>query len=270
MTQRSLAFGLGVVSGMVLAVGLGRPAVAQSEVCVSSPNSVLAHVGQQDLLREVACPAGVSGRCWVPGPNWSQFSANSPSQAGLCEAIAPPLAVCQGQGNTTVCTPSPAIVGIPSAYPIVPATNPLLFFVRSPNWVGKWWVQSQWPSDPSRGSRWEFAIVQTPRGSGCFVQMRGGDTIPCLIAGDVLTWRGTMDGELMDVRLTRQGSTLQGEFVGTSLTGQSSFPGGQSRPVTGTLQGGPQARLTGPPMGPLGPSERPVPSASSPAGYVLP
>lgn len=266
MSHRSLGSGLGMVAGVILAVVLGRPAFAQSEVCVSPPGSALANLGQQDLLREIACPAGVSGRCWVPGPNWSRFSAHSPSQAGLCEAIVPPLAVCQVQGNTTVCSPPTAIGGVAGTNPIVSATNPLLFLVRSPNWVGKWWVQSQWPNDPNRGSRWEFAVVQTPTGSGCLVQMRGGDTIPCLVAGDVLTWRGTMDGELMDVRLTRQGSTIQGEFVGTSLAGQSQWADGQRSPVTGTLRGGPQPRLSNPPMGAV----RPVPAVANPSGYRFP
>jgi|GEM_PF-4471293 len=264
VAKLSLGFGVGIVSGLVFAAVMSRPAVAQSEVCVSQPGGALANLGPQNLLREVACPAGVSGRCWVPGPNWSQYSALSPSQAGLCEAIAPPLAVCQVEGNTALCTPPPSVLGGTSANPIVPATNPLLFFVRSPDWVGKWWVQSQWQGYPDRGSRWEFAVVQTPTGSGCIVQMRGGDNIPCLVAGDVLTWRGTMEGELMDVRLTRQGSTIQGEFIGTSLTSGQNALGGR---VTGTLQGGPQARLTDPlPRSVV----RPNPPAPNLPVYVVP
>lgn len=243
MFTRSLRLSLGTLSGVLVAVALSRPGVAQSEVCVSQAGSPIASLGQQSLLREVTCPAGVSGRCWVPGPAWSQFSAMSPSQAGLCAAIVPPLALCQVQGNTVPCPTPPVVNSATSAGPIVTVGNPLLFFVRSPNWVGKWWVQSQWPGYPDRGSRWEFAVVQTPTGSGCVVQMRGGDTIPCVVAGDVLTWRGTMEGHLMDVRLTRQGNTLQGEFVATSLTtGQPSLAGEQGRPVTGTLVGGAQNR----------------------------
>lgn len=283
MLTRSLKLSLGIVSGVVMAVALSRPAVAQSEVCVSQAGSPLASLGQQNLLREVTCPAGISGRCWVPGPAWSQFSAMSPSQAGLCEAIVPPLALCQVVGNTVQCPTPPATIGQTSAGPIVTAANPLLFFVRSPNWVGKWWVQSQWPGYPDRGSRWEFAVVQTPTGSGCVVQMRGGYTIPCLVAGDVLTWRGTMEGELMDVRLTRQGNAIQGEFVGTSLTtGQPDFAGEQRRPVTGTLVGGAQNRWADLPLwrsaspNPSSPNlsspnlSSPNPSGVNPPVYVLP
>ncbi len=273
MLTRSLRLSLGMVSGLLVTVALSQAARAQSEVCVSQAGSPIASLGQQDLLREVACPAGVSGRCWVPGPAWSQFSAMSPSQAGLCAAIVPPLALCPVVDNRVQCPAPPVVMGTTSAGPIVTAANPLLFFVRSPNWVGKWWVQSQWPGYPERGSRWEFAVVQTPTGSGCVVQMRGGQTIPCLVAGDVLTWRGTMEGELMDVRLTRQGSTLQGEFVGTSLTtGQPTFAGAQRRPVTGTLVGGAQNRWADlPPWRSAGPQP---PAANSPGSntpiYVLP